>query len=267
MSPSRRDRQQELSKRVAQAQAEARRSDRNRRLTLIGAGLLAVAILAGVATAIVVHTRSSSSSSTTPTTVRATTGSDFGSTPCPAGGGASRQLHFTSKPRHCIDFSAHYSATFTTTAGTFTVALDAAQAPVTVNNFVVLAEYHYYDGSTFHRVIPDYVVQGGDPTGKPPGTGSPGYTIADELPASLSDYVAGSVAMANTGAPNSGGSQFFIWVGPQKLPSPTYSLFGQVSQGMDVVRKIATGGSASGTPAHPVTITSIAIGQASLVSG
>jgi cyclophilin family peptidyl-prolyl cis-trans isomerase len=266
VSPSRHDRQQQLSQRVAQAQAEARRADRHRRLTLIGAVALGLVVLVGVVVAIVVHS-TSKTDSTTDTTVRATTSADFGSTPCPVGTDARRQVHFTSKPRKCIDFSGHYTATFTTTAGTFTVTLDAAQAPVTVNNFLVLAEYHYYDGSTFHRVIPDYVVQGGDPTGKPPGTGSPGYTIADEFPSSLSDYVAGSVAMANTGAPNSGGSQFFIWVGPQALPSPTYSLFGQVSSGMDVVRKIAAGGSPSGVPAHPVTITSISIGQASLVSG
>ena len=149
---------------------------------------------------------------------------------------------------------------------TVTVTLDAARAPVTVNNFVVLAEYHYYDGTTFHRVIPDYVVQGGDATGSPPGTGNPGYTIADEFPKSLSDFTTGSVAMANTGAAHSGASQFFIWVGPHALPSPEYSLFGQVSSGMATVTKIAQGGSPSGSPADPVTITSVTIGQAGITS-
>jgi cyclophilin family peptidyl-prolyl cis-trans isomerase len=215
-----------------------------------------------------VHGESHGSDASTDSTVRATSAADFGTTPCPQSDGSSpKQVHFTSPPQHCIIFTNTYTATFVTSVGQFTVTLDSARAPVTVNNFVVLALYHFYDGTTFHRVIPDYVVQGGDPTGKPPGTGSPGYTIHDELPGSVSDYVAGSVAMANDGQPDSDGGQFFIWVGPQKLPSPAYSLFGQVNSGLDVVKKIAQMGSASGTPKTVVTLEHVYIGEASLVTG
>jgi len=266
MSSGKRQRQQEMRRRVAQAQAEQQRSRRNQRLALGGAVVLAIVVVVGIVVVVVTHAHSNSSKSTT-TTVRPTTASDFGTTPCPAGDGSSpRRITFTSAPAKCIDFSGHYTAKFTTSAGDFTVTLDAARAPVTVNNFVVLAEYHYYDGTTFHRVIPGYVAQGGDANGKPPGTGSPGYTIADEFPSSLSDYTAGSLSMANTGAAHSGSSQFFIWVGPDALPSPSYSLFGQVTSGMATVTKIEQGGSPSGTPSDPVRILSVTIGQASLTS-
>jgi len=146
----------------------------------------------------------------------------------------------------CINTSASYTAVVKTDVGTFDIALDAKAAPKTVNNFVFLARYHFYDGVIFHRVMPGFVVQGGDPTGT--GTGGPGYTFADELPKAGS-YKLGSVAMANIGKPNTNGSQFFIVVGTQgeQLP-PSYSLFGQVTSGMSVVQKIASDGSASGTP-------------------
>lgn len=264
MSSGKRQRQQEMRRRVAQAQAEQRRARRNQRLVLAGAVGAAAVVLVGLIAFAVIHA-SSSGTKTTTSTVRPTTAADFGQTPCPPGDGTGpRQIKFTSPPKQCIDVNGHYSATFTTSVGTFEADLDAQAAPVTVNNFVVLAEYHYYDGTTFHRVIPGYVVQGGDANGKPPGTGSPGYTIADELPKSLSDYTVGSLAMANAGTPHSGGSQFFIWVGPNPLPGPKYSLFGKVSSGMATVTKIEQGGSASGTPSQPVKLLTVTIGQASL---
>ena len=101
--------------------------------------------------------------------------------------------------------------------GTFVIALDAKAAPQTVNNFVFLAQHHFFDCVIFHRVIPGFVDQTGDPTGT--GSGGPGYTIPDELPAKASNpadqYPLGSVAMANTGQPHSGGSQWFIVAGTQ----------------------------------------------------
>ncbi len=264
MSSGKRQRQQEMRRRVAQAQAQQRRDRRNQRLVVGGAAVVALVLIVGIVAYAVVH--ASSDTKTTTSTVRPTTAADFGKTPCPAGDGSShRQIKFTSPPKQCIDLNGHYTATFTTSVGTFQVTLDAQSAPVTVNNFVVLAEYHYYDGTTFHRVIPDYVVQGGDANGTPPGTGSPGYTIADEFPTSLSDYTVGSLAMANTGAPHSGASQFFIWVGPNPLPGPNYSLFGKVSSGMATVTKIERGGSPSGTPSDPVKLLTVTIGQASLI--
>jgi cyclophilin family peptidyl-prolyl cis-trans isomerase len=131
-----------------------------------------------------------------------------------------------------IDPAKRYTAVMDTSLGTMTLALDAAAAPATVNNFVFLARYHYYDGIVFHRIIQGFMCQGGDPTGT--GRGGPGYRFADELPAP-GRYEVGSVAMANAG-PNTNGSQFFIVSGPSgvRLP-PQYSLFGKVVKGLDVL--------------------------------
>jgi cyclophilin family peptidyl-prolyl cis-trans isomerase len=144
-----------------------------------------------------------------------------------------------------------YGATFVTTAGTFVVALDTKIAPITSNNFVFLARKGYYHCVIFHRVIPGFMDQTGDPTGT--GSGGPGYTIADEYPTKAStatqQYPVGSLAMANTGSPHSGGSQFFIVTGPQgESLSNTYSLFGRVISGLNVVQAINALGSAAGVP-------------------
>ena len=160
-------------------------------------------------------------------------------------GNPARKTQFSAPPPSCINPAKTYTANVQTDVGTFVITLDPHSAPKTVNNFVFLAENHYYDGIVFHRVIPDFVVQGGDPTGT--GTGGPGYQFADELP-QQGAYKLGSLAMANSG-PNTNGSQFFVIIGSQgtALP-PQYSLFGQVSGGMDVVQKIAADGDPSGTP-------------------
>ena len=158
---------------------------------------------------------------------------------------------YPSAPAMTIDTSKTYSATVVTTAGTFDIALDAKTAPTTVNNFVFLANKGYYHCVIFHRVIPQFMDQTGDPTGT--GEGGPGYTIADENPSKATNpadqYPLGSVAMANTGSPNSGGSQFFVVAGPQgeSLPN-TYALFGSVTSGMSVVDTINQQGSAQGVP-------------------
>jgi cyclophilin family peptidyl-prolyl cis-trans isomerase len=146
----------------------------------------------------------------------------------------------------------------TTSEGAFTIDLLEDTAPGTVNNFVVLARYGYYDGDDFHRIIPGFVVQGGDPVGDPAGTGDPGYEIGDEVPAGVEAYTEGSVAMANSG-PNTNGSQFFVYVGPNPLPGPLYSLFGQVTEGLDVVKAIEALGSAGGDPQQPVSIESVEV--------
>jgi cyclophilin family peptidyl-prolyl cis-trans isomerase len=164
----------------------------------------------------------------------------------PADGSATRTTEFPAPPdASCTTKGKTYKATFETDAGTFHVTFDSVAAPKTVNNFVYLARYHYFDGLTFHRVIPGFVVQGGDPKGD--GTGGPGYQIADELP-KAGAYKVGSLAMANSG-PNTNGSQFFVITGDQgvKLP-PSYSLFGQVTDGIDIVKKIEADGDPSGTP-------------------
>jgi cyclophilin family peptidyl-prolyl cis-trans isomerase len=158
--------------------------------------------------------------------------------PCPAEDGSSSQvLEFPAAPPDCLVDGASYTAVFDTSAGEMTAELDPAAAPTTVNNFVYLARYHYYDGSLFHRVIQDFMIQGGDATGNPPGTGGPGYTIGEEPPAD--GYQIGSLAMAKRTAPGTTGAQFFIVTGPQgeSLP-PEYSLFGQVTEGVDVATSI-----------------------------
>jgi cyclophilin family peptidyl-prolyl cis-trans isomerase len=115
-----------------------------------------------------------------------------------------------------------------------TIALDPARAPLTVNNFVFLARQGFYDGVVFHRVVPGFVIQGGDPTGS--GRGGPGYRFRDELDGPGS-YARGTVAMANAG-PNTNGSQFFVCLGDLGLPH-AYTIFGEVSAGMEVVDSIA----------------------------
>jgi cyclophilin family peptidyl-prolyl cis-trans isomerase len=135
----------------------------------------------------------------------------------------------------CIDPTKTYTAVVETNMGEFTIKLDPTIAPQTVNNFVYLARYHFYDGLIFHRVIKDFMMQGGDPEGS--GTGGPGYEFADELPR-RGQYQLYSVAMANAG-PDTNGSQFFIITGRQGVElDPNYSLFGQVTSGTDVIDKI-----------------------------
>ena len=181
-----------------------------------------------------------------------------GSTECPPeDGSAEPQQSFDGPPPMCIDETATYEATFTTNMGEFTMTLDPSIAPETVNNFVVLARYHYFDDTVCHRIIPGFVVQCGDPTAT--GTGGPGYTFPDELPAE-GDYQIGSVAMANSG-PDTNGSQFFIITGDDGAAlSPDYSLFGEVTEGFDdTVVAMEAAGSDTGAPAEEVRITSVEI--------
>jgi cyclophilin family peptidyl-prolyl cis-trans isomerase len=129
----------------------------------------------------------------------------------------------------CIDSARTYTERVVTNLGALTINLDPVRAPLTVNSFVTLARYKYFDATQCHRAIPGFVVQCGDPTAT--GTGGPGYSFADELP-EAGDYKIGSVAMANSG-PNTNGSQFFLISGLDgaALP-PKYSLFGMVTDGL-----------------------------------
>ncbi len=233
-----------------QAQAQAAR----RRARLLRRGGLVLAAVAAVVVVIYFVNRGSSKSTAVSTSK---TTAAVSHTQCPNPNGSSpRMTSFSAPPPMCISTGKTYSATVNTDVGTFTVALDAKSAPKTVNNFVFLAREHFYDGLTFHRVIPGFVVQGGDPQGN--GSGGPGYKFADELP-KAGAYKVGSLAMANSG-PNTNGSQFFIITGSQgtQLP-PNYSLFGSVSSGMDVVKQIEAGGSQSGTPTAVHKMTKVTI--------
>ena len=138
-------------------------------------------------------------------------------------------------PSGALDTSKSYSARFKTERGEFVTELYASQAPMTVENFVNLARAGFYDGTTFHRVIPGFMAQGGDPTGT--GTGGPGYTFGDEFNADLRHDAPGVLSMANAGA-NTNGSQFFITFGPTPHLDGRHSVFGRVVEGMDVVSSI-----------------------------
>ncbi|SHE42534.1 peptidylprolyl isomerase [Ferrithrix thermotolerans DSM 19514] len=160
-------------------------------------------------------------------------------------GSSPKVSNFNAPPSFIISEDKTYRAEIDTNLGRMVVDLYAKKAPLTANNFVFLALYHYYDGLTFHRIIPGFVVQGGDPSGN--GTGGPGYRFRDELP-SEGDYEIGTLAMANAG-PNTNGSQFFIVSGPSgvDLP-PLYSIFGKVVEGLDVVSALDAKGTPSGKP-------------------
>ena len=142
---------------------------------------------------------------------------------------------YKSPPDMVIDPKKKYTATFHTDAGDFVVELFADRVPKTVNNFVFLAREGFYDGVTFHRVIPNFMAQGGDPTGT--GSGGPGYKFADEFHPSLRHNGPGILSMANAG-PGTNGSQFFITHGPTPHLDNKHSVFGRVTEGMDKVLAI-----------------------------
>lgn len=192
----------------------------------------------------------SSTPTTTTSTSGATTTTAAAATPTcpPVAGATTRTTTFAAPPPMCLETGKTYAAVVKTDIGTIEITFDASAAPKTVNNFVFLARNHYYDGIVFHRVISGFMAQTGDPTGT--GRGGPGYKFTDELPKAGS-YKVGSVAMANAGA-NTNGSQFFLITGDAGVAlAPSYSLFGQVTSGMDVLMKIdADGGDpqANGMP-------------------
>ena len=142
-----------------------------------------------------------------------------------------------SEPEYEIEDDKLYRATVTTSRGTMVMDLDPQLAPKTVNNFVALARQGYYDGLTFHRVVPEFVIQGGCPEGS--GRGGPGYRFADEPV--QGEYTAGAVAMANAG-PDTNGSQFFVCIDDcQRKLTKAYNLFGYVVDGMDVAQQTKVG--------------------------
>jgi cyclophilin family peptidyl-prolyl cis-trans isomerase len=224
---------------------------------IVAIGAIAVAVHnaagpgspAAVATPIPIPSRSGTATvSASPATSPAASGSPLAAPPdrCQAAtfGAALPPLNppadvhvYAAAPPMTIDASKLYEATITTPKGTIVLCLDPQLAPNTVNNFVTLARNHFYDGLKWHRVVADFVIQGGDPQGT--GSGGPGYQFADE-PVKAS-YAVGAVAMANSGK-NTNGSQFFICTGSQCPPlPPSYNLFGTVVTGQDVAGKIAQG--------------------------
>ncbi len=161
---------------------------------------------------------------------------------------------YSSPPAMVIDPAKNYTAVIETSAGSMTAEFFAADAPKTVNNFVFLARDGYFDGIIFHRCIPGFMIQGGDPTGT--GRGGPGYRFNDE-PVTR-QYLRGTLAMANAG-PNTNGSQFFVMHADYPLP-PNYTIFGKLTSGEEVVDAIATAPTgAQDRPVNPVTIDSVTV--------
>ena len=205
--------------------ARARREKRNRWLIIGGVSLVAILI-------IVVLLTSPGSSGTATTTETPTTQGTLVTQPTPT---TIVGKQYSSPPPMTIDVTKKYFATVKLAkGGEFVIQLYPDKAPITVNSFVFLARDGYFDGVTFHRVMPGFMAQGGDPTGT--GYGGPGYKFVNEKN-DLTFDKAGVVAMANSG-PDTNGSQFFITFGPVNLTESDFTIFGQVTSGMDVVNGI-----------------------------
>jgi peptidylprolyl isomerase len=235
---SKRSRERQLAKLAARRQAErdARRHRRGRVLGAIGA-LAAVLLAAGLGLYLF------GGNDTEAAGTHSTSGSP--AAPAVACGGAvprdavDKKPTFDKVPKMTIDPDKTYTATVSTSCGKIVILLDQKAAPIGVNNFVFLADKGFYDGLTFHRIVADFVIQGGDPNGD--GTGGPGYGFKIETTPDVTFDKAGILAYANSG-PDSNGSQFFITLQPtpQLDPSPqgSFTIFGRVIKGMDVVRQI-----------------------------
>lgn len=279
MGTTKRQRQKEgrLARLEAARAAQQRAQSRRRIVTVIGVVLLFVLVAFAFSALFdegdeeVATTDTSSTTATTTTGISLTApepgASITGETPCPPeDGSAERTTSFEQAPPECIDPDATYVAEVATSEGDFTIDLRPDLAPVAVNNFVVLARYHFFDGIPFHRIVKGFVVQAGDPEAT--GGGGPGYQFDDELPEDASAYVEGTVAMANSG-PDSNGSQFFVVLSDDPGLDPLYSVFGEVSDGMDVVHSIEEAGieAPSGEPTREVTIESITITEGDAEAG
>jgi len=221
-------------------------SDRNKLIVLGVFALVAVAVVAAVLIG------------------RSGGGDDESSTTAASSGGCKRVE--APKPKK-VSFDAAKNtvkpgedahAVVETSCGAFEIALDTERAPKTANSFAFLSEEGFYDGLTFHRVVPGFVIQGGDPLGT--GTGGPGYSVDEKPPANLA-YTKGIVAMAKSSAepPGRSGSQFFVVLAPDVGLPPEYALVGKVDKGMDVVERIGKLGTQEEKPKQTVLIEKISI--------
>jgi cyclophilin family peptidyl-prolyl cis-trans isomerase len=161
-------------------------------------------------------------------------------------------------PTDALEAGAGYELHVETSCGDFTITLDPTLAPKTSASLVSLAEAGFYDGTTFHRVVPGFVIQGGDPTGT--GTGGPGYSTVDAPPTDT-QYTEGVVAMAKSGTDPAGtsGSQFFVVTAPDAGLPPDYAVVGTVTEGMETVSAIEALGTGDGPPSQPVVIEKVTV--------
>ena len=176
---------------------------------------------------------------------------------------AAREPEASEAPTEPLDASKTYTLTFDTSCGPFTVTLDTELAPKTAASLVALANAGYFDDTIFHRVVPGFVIQGGDPTQT--GGGGPGYSTADAPPSDAAAYTKGVVAMAKSAveAPGTGGSQFFVVTSETAADvlTPDYSIVGEVTEGMETVDRIAALGVGDGPPSQPVVVNSVTLGE------
>ena len=251
-------RERQKAGRQARLEAEQKAAKRRkgiRRVVTIGIVAVVVVGLSLLITKPWSHSSTTAATTTTTTTApvsaaQATADAASKAAGCPSSPTAQLPNPQYKAPPMTIDTSKTYTATITTDLGTIVANLDAKTAPVAVNSFVFLAGKKYYDCNTFHRVIPQFVNQTGDPTGTT--SGSVGYTVQGEVPATATpQYPLGSLAMAKTSSAPAGttSNEFFIVAGAQgeALP-PQYALFGQVTSGESVVAAINADGSQTGTP-------------------
>jgi cyclophilin family peptidyl-prolyl cis-trans isomerase len=265
-----RQRQRENAAARAAAMRAAHQRRANRRKA-IGGGLAVVAVAGIIALLVAESTGGGTKKSATPpgatTTVAAAAAPPLappvkggqsipGPTPCPKEDGSSpRASHFSQAPPSCVDLNKQYTATFDTTQGKIVVALDTQHTAGTVNNFVVLARYHYYDGSSFDRIDKSIdIIQGGSPSTQTIADPGPGYTINDEPGNKFSKdstgklhgpytYAPGDLVMARTAEPKSASAQFFFVAGPAASSlnaDGSYVVFGHVTQGLGVLQNIET---------------------------
>lgn len=199
----------------------------------------------------------------TPTATPETTSTTSGTTGCAdVDAPAAREDGGATAPTERLDPEQTWILTFTTSCGTFEVTLDTAAAPATSASLVSLARAGFYDDTVFHRIVPGFVIQGGDPTQT--GTGGPGYSTVDP-PASDASYVKGVVAMAKTQAEPAGtaGSQFFVVTGEDIGLPPDYAIVGTVTKGLEVVELIGTmGDPATEQPLQPIVVESVTVSSA-----
>ena len=256
--PNKRTRQRQLQKLAERRAAERARQRRNKiivgvvvgAVALAGLTLAAMAFLGGEDQQERARPEAGPSPSQSPEDTGVACGAEV-----PKANSEEKPM-FDEPPKMEIDQNAEYTAIMETSCGTIELELFAKETPITVNNFVFLSRQGFYDGLGFHRVVPDFVIQGGDPTGD--GTGGPGYQFQNEEVEGLDFDRPGLLAMANSG-PDTNGSQFFITTVPTPNLNEGYTLFGEVKKGFDVVQKIESFGTGDGPPTQPVFIEKVTI--------
>lgn len=215
--------------------------------------LAGFAVVAAVVIGAILISRSGGDDSDSTTTASAKSANDCKKVEAPE----PRKVNLKA-PEQTVQPGEELTAVVQTSCGSFEIALDTTRAPTTANSFAYLAEEGVYDDLTFHRIVPEFVIQGGDPEGT--GNGGPGYSVTEKPPANLS-YTKGIVAMAKTSAepPGRSGSQFFIVTGADAGLPAEYALVGKVSSGMDVVEEIGKQGTPEEKPKQTILIESITI--------